>query len=203
MRSHRRYLLGLIVLLLPACGPEAGSAPSAAPAAEGARANRELGALVELMGQRLELMHDVARFKWVGGSPIEDPVREQALLEDVARRGRDLGLDEAATRAFFTAQIEAAKIVQRADFERWRGGLETAPATAPDLKGVLRPRIDALNRDLLAALAKIRSQVERLGQRPDPAEVGRQANQHLRPERLPPDARSAAIAPLLGPGSVW
>ena len=48
------------------------------------------------------------------------PGREAALLEDVAARGVALGLDPAATRAFFAAQIEAAKLVQRADLARWQ-----------------------------------------------------------------------------------
>ena len=97
-------------------------------------------------------MHDVARRKWADKTPIEDPVREAALLSDVVERGQRLGIDPDRTRAFFAAQIEAAKLVQRANFRRWE--TKGPEGEAPDLKTVLRPRIDALNRDMITALAE-------------------------------------------------
>ncbi len=110
--------------------------------------------LLDLMQDRLDVMHDVARWKWGAKSPIEDPKREAALLDDVAKRGKALDLDPAITRAFFKAQIEAAKIVQKADFQRWETRKQGPEGEAPDLTGVLRPRIDRLNRDLLTALSQ-------------------------------------------------
>jgi chorismate mutase len=140
----------LLVLAVPACRPAPG------PAAMEAVPDRAIDRLLGLMRSRLDVMHDVARWKWASKAPIEDPGREAALLGDVADRGVALGLDPAATRAFFAAQIEAAKLVQRADLVRWEADRRAPEGEAPDLARVLRPRIDSLNRDLLAALAEAR-----------------------------------------------
>src|SRR4051794_3177508 len=102
----RAIVLLLLGLPMPACR----QAPTE---------DRSLDRLLVLMGQRLEVMHDVARYKWARKSPIEDPARERALLDDVAEGGRRLGLEPETTRSFFAAQIEAAKLIQRADFRRW------------------------------------------------------------------------------------
>jgi chorismate mutase len=147
---RRTFLILLCLATIPACHPAPAPAPAAAKVATDPAIDRLLG----LMRDRLAVMHDVARRKRADRSPIEDPDREAALLRDVADRGGALGLDPATTRAFFAAQIEAAKLVQRADFRRWEAEPRGPDAEAPDLVGVLRPRIDALNRDLLAALAQ-------------------------------------------------
>ncbi len=130
-------------------------------------------------------MHDVARTKWTDKSPIEDPAREAALLSDVAERGAKLGLDPERTRAFFAAQIEAAKLVQQSDFRRWK--TKEPEGEAPDLKTVLRPRIDALNRDMLAALAEVGTR--------DAAAIGKRADKLL--SGFDDEVRRAAIAPLV------
>src|SRR4051794_39872895 len=49
--------------------------------------------LLDLMSQRLLLMHEVARWKWNTGKPIADPAREQAFLEQVAQNGRKYDLE--------------------------------------------------------------------------------------------------------------
>src|SRR4051812_29797952 len=131
----RRIFLPLLLCLpaIPACRP----AP-VPPAATKTVPDRELDDLLGLMRSRLEVMHDVARWKWAAKSPIEDPGREAASLRDVADRGSALGLEPAMARAFFGAQIEAAKLVQRADFRRWEADGRGPEGEAPDLAGVLR-----------------------------------------------------------------
>jgi chorismate mutase len=140
-------------------------------------------------------MHDVARRKWADKSPIEDPDREAALLRDVADRGSALGLDPASTRAFFGAQIEAAKLVQRADFRRWEADHRGPDAEAPDLAGVLRPRIDALNRDLLAALAQAMPRLR--GDGGAAARIRGRADALLAGDGIDDAVRAAAIRPLI------
>src|SRR5262245_22100050 len=80
----------------------------------------DLDRVLRLMGQRLALMHDVARWKWNAGQPITDPQRERELLQSVVERGRGKGLDPDQVRSFFAAQMEAARLVQQADFDRWK-----------------------------------------------------------------------------------
>jgi len=189
----RRFILPLLIgLAVPACGPT-----TAPPPAKKVVRGEALDELLLLLGRRLAVMHDVARHKWAAKSPVEDPARERALLDDVAKRGRDLGLDTADTRAFFAAQIKAAKLVQTADFRRWEAEPGTLPGEAPDLAGVLRPRIDALNRDLLVALARLGPSSR--GNRPTASEVRSRAAELLSGEGIDADVRAAAIEPLVGP----
>jgi chorismate mutase len=108
--------------------------------------------LLGLMGQRLALMHEVARWKWAARKPIADPARERELLDRVARRSRSKGLDPAFARGFFAAQMEAGKLVQRADFDRWQAEMPAAFPEARDL-ALVRRDIDALNERLMDALA--------------------------------------------------
>jgi chorismate mutase-like protein len=112
----------------------------------------KLDHLLQLMKQRLTLMHDVARWKWNANQPIAAPERE--LLESVVRQGRAKGLDARFVRTFFAAQIEAARSVERADFDHWKSIRQRPFATTTSL-GELRQRIDDLNRGLLNVLAEL------------------------------------------------
>jgi chorismate mutase len=150
-----------------------------------------LDRLLRLMGQRLALMHDVARWKWNAGQPITDPRREQELLHSVVERGRGKGLDPDLVRSFFAAQLGAARHVQQADFERWNANKQEPFAGTTSL-AVLRQRIDDLNRELINALAELH-----------PWLSGRTVRQAL-PQRAEEiltgngvaDVREMAIAPL-------
>jgi chorismate mutase-like protein len=113
-----------------------------------------LDRLLRLMGQRLALMHEVARWKWNAGQPITDAERERELLQSVVERGRGKGLGPDRVRPFFTAQMEAARLVQQADFERWQANKQGPFADTTSL-AVLRQRIDDLNRELIDALAEL------------------------------------------------
>jgi len=149
-----------------------------------------------LMKDRLDVMHDVARWKWTRKAPIEDSEREMALLRDVADKGVALGLNPEMTRSFFRAQIEAAKVIQRADFGRWEANGRGPEGESPDLAGVLRPRIDGLNRDLLAALAsavprKLEGDADnRLRDRADQVVIGEGIDAGVRDMAIEPLTRS-------------
>jgi chorismate mutase len=114
----------------------------------------ELDRLLRIMGQRLALMHEVARWKWNAGQPITDPRRERELLQSVVECGRDKGLDPELVRSFFAAQMEAARLVQQADFDRWTANQQEPFADTTSLE-VLRQQIDDLNRELIDALAEL------------------------------------------------
>jgi chorismate mutase len=114
-----------------------------------------LDRLLRLMEKRLALMHEVARWKWNTGKPIMDPKRERELLQNVVERGRGKGLNPDLVRSFFAAQMEAARLVQQADFERWEANKQEPFADTTSL-AVLRQRIDHWNRELIDALAELR-----------------------------------------------
>jgi chorismate mutase len=150
-----------------------------------------LDRLLSLMGQRLALMHDVARWKWTTGKPIQDPQRERELLQGVVKRGQLRGLDPDLVRAFFAAQMEAARLVQQADFDRWRAEKRGQFKDTPSL-ATLRQRIDDLNGELIDALIEVRPLLD-----------GRPLQQALpaRAEEIldgdgQADVRETAIAPL-------
>jgi chorismate mutase len=188
----RWKILPLLLALsaVPACGPAA-----VTPAVRRARLDAAFDELLGLMRARLALMHDVARWKWSAKSPIEDPTREATLLGEVADRGATLDLDPVMTRAFFAAQIEAAKLVQRADFRRWEADPPPSDAPALDLATVLRPRIDALNRDLLAALARAEPRLH--SDDGAGARILIRADALLSGDGIDAEVRAAAIRPLI------
>jgi chorismate mutase len=143
-----------VVGLLLVCLAASGCRPAGAP--DGPRgALADLDRLLRLMGQRLALMHEVARWKWHAGEPITDPKRERELLKSVVERGRDKGLEPELVRSFFGAQMEAARLVQRADFARWKANKQKPFADTKSL-AVLRREIDQLNAELIDALAEVR-----------------------------------------------
>ena len=147
---------GLLLVSLAASGCRPADVPVAPR-----RDLADLDRLLRLMEQRLALMHDVARWKWNAGNPITDPKRERELLQGVVERSRGKGLDPDLVRSFFAAQMEAARLVQQADFDRWKAKNQKAFADTTSLT-VLRQRIDNLNRDLIDTLAEVRPWLSRL-----------------------------------------
>ena len=188
---RRILLLSVLVACIPAC-----DWGSAMPAVTRPVEDRTFDVLLGAIRTRLAVMHDVSRWKWVRKAAIEDPEREAALLLDVAERGLLLGLDRELTRTFFRGQIEAAKAIQRADFRRWEASGRGPGGDPPDLVGVLRPRIDGLNRDLLVALGEARPKLldgagrDRLRLRADQLLVG---------EGIDAPIRDLVISPLTNP----
>jgi chorismate mutase len=149
------------------------------------------------MSDRLALMHDVARTKWNANRPVGDPEREQALLREMEEEGQKHGLAPEFTRPFFAAQIAAARRVQEADLARWRAEGRGPFADEPDL-AALRRRIDALNRDLVGALAEARPRLAGASTRD---QLRRWAREALAGEGITDDVRAAAVEPLTVPWS--
>jgi chorismate mutase-like protein len=152
--------------------------------------------LLLLMRDRLALMHDVARAKWNAHRPVADPDRERALLREMEERGRAHALDPALARAFFAAQMEAARCVQEADIRRWQSEGHSPFRDAPDL-ATLRQRIDRLNLDLLAALAASRPLLQDEARR---EAIPGWARQVMVGEGIGDDVRTVAIRPLVKEG---
>jgi chorismate mutase-like protein len=118
-------------------------------------------ALARLVDARLALMPDVARYKWNRKQAIEDPPREQALLDAVKAQAPQYGLAPERAVAFFAAQIEASKVLQRELFFAWQAAGQGEFAAVKDLATDIRPSLDALNPRLLAALAAVEGKAPR------------------------------------------
>lgn len=187
------FILGLCLFATGACERRsAAPRPSAPPVLAIPAAERAaIDVLLKRMHARLDLMHTVARVKWNAKTPIHDPEREQALLENAVARGKDHQLDADVVRRFFAAQMEAARLVQEEDFRHWRAENVPPFADVPEL-ATLRKRIDTLNHEILAALA---SAWETLGSAAGQAEFNARASELL--VDVHPPARMAALRPLI------
>jgi chorismate mutase-like protein len=152
------------------------------PQGDAAAAALVLGRLVD---ERLALMPDVARYKWNQHAAIEDLPREQALIESVRRQAPQHGVEPDRAAAFFAAQIEASKVIQRELFAGWQAQGQGPFEAVRDLGKDIRPRLDALNPLLLAALAQVPELRERRSFGAMPA------------ESISPAAVQLALAPLL------
>ncbi|MEJ8646592.1 chorismate mutase [Streptomyces sp. MS1.AVA.3] len=143
--------------LVTATATATATAPSdKATAPAGATAHSaygRLGPLAELSAERLATGDLVAAAKWGTGGPIDDPAREQEVLDAVADQARRLGADPAATVRIFRDQIEAGKVVQRGLHRRWHADPAQAPTTRPDLNEV-RKEINRINGELVRAIAR-------------------------------------------------
>ncbi|MDQ0952375.1 chorismate mutase [Streptomyces phaeochromogenes] len=134
----------------------AAHAPAATPVPKSATATAApssgLGALTELFAERLLLADKVAAAKYGTEMPIDDPVRERQILDDVAARAAGLGLDPDSVTAVLRDQIEANKLVQRGLYARWDAHPDERPTERPDLAKEVRPALDLITTRLLAAL---------------------------------------------------
>ncbi len=139
-RRYYDFLLGLVCVFLLA-GPMVQASPSTTPSEE------EVFALI---GARLELMPAVAHFKAANGLAIEDLEREQVVLQQAIRDAEQAGLNPDSVRAFFIAQIAAAKTIQY----RERALLLFADRVPdpPDLTGEIRPRLLELGSEFVVSL---------------------------------------------------
>ncbi|OUD01261.1 chorismate mutase [Streptomyces swartbergensis] len=138
-------------LALGTAGPAA-TAERSAPGRHTAAAAHDLTSVTELLAQRLLLADKVAAAKYGTDTPIDDPKREAQILDDVRSRAAGLGLDPDAVAAVFRDQIDANKLVQRGLYARWDANPGERPTERPDLAKEVRPALDRITTQLLAAL---------------------------------------------------
>jgi len=119
--------------------------------------------LLTLIRQRLEVAPEVARTKWNSRAPIEDPTREKQIVDDVAARAAEYGLDAHTARSFFGAQIAAGKTVQSGLHAQWTSNRQPPFARVADLGTDIRPTLDRLTPLMMRALADARPVLERRG----------------------------------------
>jgi cyclohexadienyl dehydratase len=105
----------------------------------------------ELMAARLQLMPDVAAWKFVHRLPVQDPERERLVRQAAVQRAQALGIEAAGAERLFALQIELARRVQQTAIERWRS-TATQPTAARSLDAELRPALDDLGTRLLQAI---------------------------------------------------
>lgn len=214
MRPHRLRLplvaaVASLCVCLAAGTPSAAASPGPSPvAAESPSAPprtvpgaRSLSAVTDLFAERLLVADKVAAAKYGTTTPIDDPVREKAILDDAAARAAGLGLDPDAVTAVFRDQIEANKLVQRGLYARWDAHPEERPTERPDLVKEVRPVLDRITTRLLSALQETRSLRAGASCRPRlrAAAVWSAIGQRL--DRLHGQGLARALPSVCGPGA--
>jgi chorismate mutase len=161
----RHYVLLILTFAGLSVGCERGPASSLSksPASPSVAGQRELppdlsesiDSILALMNRRLDLMHEVARWKWNAKRPIEDRDRELILLDRLAGRAEERGVEVTFARRFLEAQMTASKMIQSNDFLRFEETGQESFSDVADLGETLRPQISALSESLLIQLAQL------------------------------------------------
>ncbi|WP_394834774.1 chorismate mutase [Pendulispora rubella] len=154
MQIVRSLRVASMMLSLAACaggGVSAQQKPATEPAAP-SPADKAVASLASLASERLGVADRVAASKWGTDKPIDDPPREKQVLDDMAKRASEMGVDSEAVQRIFRDQIEANKLVQRGLHQQWAAAPATAPTTRPDLAKEVRPALDRIGGDLLTAI---------------------------------------------------
>ena len=139
--------LGLVLLAVLAGGCATGASFTAA---DTAKVDRLLG----LVRERLDVAPEVARTKWNTKAAIEDLPRERQIIDGVAKRAPEHGLDPQVAATFFSGQIEASKVVQTALHAEWTAKGQSPFAKVADLGKDIRPVLDRLTPAMMGALAE-------------------------------------------------
>ncbi|MDF2269929.1 chorismate mutase [Streptomyces coacervatus] len=154
-----RSALTAAAALLAIPGTAAAAPASVAPVSP-------LQPVASLAAERLATADLVAAAKWGTDSPIDDPAREQVVLDTVAAQAKQIGADPDEIRRIFRDQIEANKAVQRGLYARWTAHPDQAPTTKPDLN-VVRQTINRINTALVQSVADTTPERSALTCRPE------------------------------------
>lgn len=144
-RSFRQMTTAAVATAVLAVTPTA-TAAAASPA------HPSLEPLTRLSAERVLIADQVAAAKYGTGQPIDDPVREQQVLDSVAAQATALGADPDEVVHVFRDQIEASKVVQRGLFRLWDADPSKAPTSRPDLSQI-RVEINRVSGELVQAIA--------------------------------------------------
>jgi len=108
--------------------------------------------LLSSIQERLAIADNVALSKWDSGKPVEDRPRERDVIAAAAALAPTYSVTPALAEQFFSAQIEANKLVQYAHLAQW--SLEGKAPASPrlDLSKEIRPHLDELQHRLLQQL---------------------------------------------------
>ncbi|MGY6024315.1 chorismate mutase [Streptomyces spinosirectus] len=165
-------------------------------AAASATGRHQAGGLLPvaaLAADRLATADLVAAAKWGTDSPIDDPAREQQVLDTVAAQAQEIGADPDEARRVFRDQIEANKLVQRGLFAEWGAHPDRAPTTKPDLN-VVRQTINRINTGLVRSLADSTPERAAVTCRPELLAAAIEVHHEKHPDLLHTTALARALA---------
>jgi chorismate mutase len=113
---------------------------------------RKVEAVASLMLERLETADIVAASKWATKVAGDDPARERVVIDTARDETQKQGADPVTVQRIMTAQIQANKTVQQGLLDHWKNSPADAPTTTPDLTVEVRPKLDRIDTELVAAI---------------------------------------------------
>jgi chorismate mutase len=109
--------------------------------------------LVDAAAQRLQTADPVAASKFLTGGQVDDPKREQQVIDSVTADASRQHIDTNYVHDVFRNQIDATDSLEHSRFAQWKIDPGVAPAMAPDLSAS-RTEIDRLNPTMVNEIAK-------------------------------------------------
>jgi chorismate mutase len=103
-----------------------------------------LNKLVDDAANRLQTADPVAASKYSTGDAVDDPAREQQVIDSVTADAVQQRVDSDYVDEVFRDQIDATDSVEHSRFAQWKIDPAHAPTAAPDLSDS-RAAIDTLN----------------------------------------------------------
>ncbi|WP_408632143.1 chorismate mutase [Mycobacterium dioxanotrophicus] len=108
--------------------------------------------LIDAAAQRLQTADAVAAYKYRAGGAVDDPKREQQVIDAVTAAATAAHIDPGYVGNVFRNQIDATSSVEYSRFAQWKIDPAAVPAAAPDLSET-RATIDRLNQTMVREMA--------------------------------------------------
>ncbi len=128
------------------------SASSVATGSSNSENPGPLYALIDAAAQRIQTAGVVAAVKFTTGGTVDDPVREQQVIDRATAAAAAKGIDPEFVGMVFRDQIDATNAIEHFRFADWRLDPDAVPAAAPDLAQA-RTVIDRLDQILVDEIA--------------------------------------------------
>jgi chorismate mutase len=112
-----------------------------------------LAKLVDDAAQRLQTADPVAASKYLTGGAVDDPAREQQVIDSVTKAAIAKHVDPSFVHDVFRDQIDATDSLEHSRFAAWKIDPGSAPRTAPDLSSS-RDVINRLNEAMVDDIAE-------------------------------------------------
>ncbi|MGV9801562.1 chorismate mutase [Mycobacterium sp. NPDC003449] len=127
--------------------------PVSSGAIAGADAPGPLAKLVDDAAQRLQTADPVAATKYLTGGSVDDPAREQQVLDSVGTLAATRHVEPGFVHDVFRDQIDATDSLEHSRFAGWKINPGQAPRSAPDLSSS-RDEINQLNQSIVDDIAE-------------------------------------------------
>ncbi len=153
-KSAASLLFMVLTLVLAGCETPDGDG-FAGRSGGGSDADAAYSELLDLVEERLDLMHGLARYKWSEGIPVDGTGRDDAALQRAVAEGETRGLSAFAVESFLLVQMEAGRLLQQVYFDRWSDVEPAESGVLVDYESGLEPALREIESAMVAHLARV------------------------------------------------